>query len=144
MAILCFSCWILYPFFFHYLGHAFLREWLLPLKLFSLEPFTWFRSFLGLPGCQVFPFYWDSNQTPVILLSLSCNCDCIAFHQSFLVMWQIEWKVFFGRFSPKIGIQALEVDIIGDSKMKMVANHNFFFSYESLLHLLSMHSMIYN
>ena len=36
-----------------------------------------------------------------------------------------------GRFLPKIGIQALEVDIIGDSKMKMVANHNFFFSYES-------------
>ena len=26
----------------------------------------------------------------------------------------------------------------------MVANHYFFFSYESLLHLLSMHSMIYN
>ena len=66
MAILCFSCWILYPFFFHYLGHAFLREWLLPLKLFSLEPFTWFRSLcLGLPGCHIFP---------VILLSLHCDC----------------------------------------------------------------------
>ena len=53
-------------FFFHYLGHAFLREWLLPLKLFSLEPFTWFRSLcLGLPGCHI---------TPVILLSLYCDC----------------------------------------------------------------------
>ena len=72
MAILCFSCWILYPFFFHYLGHAFLREWLLPLKLFSLEPFTWFRSLCSrVTGVSHHP----SHPTKPILWLHFTNCS---------------------------------------------------------------------
>ena len=74
--------------FFHYLGHAFLREWNCLWNYSPWNHLAWFRSLC-------------SRVTGVSKTNI---CNCIAIRQSFL--WQIEWKqskVFFWKFFTSIG-----------------------------------------